>query len=300
MTRTLSRALMLIAIGVLAFPTAAAAEERDCVGDIGAETVDNLRVPQDASCTLTGTRVQGTVKVERDATLRATTIDVIGNVQAENAANVVVTDSRVGGSVQVKQGGGASVTDSSVTGDVQYDQNIQPLEASRNRVNGNVQVVGNHARASIFNNTIDANLQCKENEPPPIGGGNLVHGNAEDQCAGFAGGPGAPSGTGGPVSAAEARGASVSVQAARRSATLFRLGGRVEGDRRPLSGVTVTVQVRRDGAWHGVKRTRSNDDGRFRKSIRLSRGRHAVRVVVKRQAGFPATRASKTLRLNAR
>ena len=43
----------------------ALAEERVCRGTIGAVTVDNLRVPQGATCTLNGTYVKGTVKVER-------------------------------------------------------------------------------------------------------------------------------------------------------------------------------------------------------------------------------------------
>ena len=60
----------------------ASAEERVCRGTIGAVTVDNLRVPQDATCTLNDTRVEGTIKVERDATLKALGIRVIGNVQA--------------------------------------------------------------------------------------------------------------------------------------------------------------------------------------------------------------------------
>jgi uncharacterized protein YodC (DUF2158 family) len=32
-------------------------------------------------------------------------------------------------------------------------------------------------------NRIDGNLQCKENDPAPGGGGNIVGGNKEDQCA---------------------------------------------------------------------------------------------------------------------
>ena len=81
----------LLATSVLAAALAtvaaspAGAEERICRGSLGAITVDNLRVPQGATCTLNGTRVEGTIKVERGATLRATAVRVIGNVQGENA-----------------------------------------------------------------------------------------------------------------------------------------------------------------------------------------------------------------------
>src|SRR3712207_3461874 len=109
-----------VATTALVLPsTPASAEERTCRGTLGAITVDNLRVPSGASCTLQGTTVQGTVKVESRATLVASAIRVIGNVQAENAARVVVRDgSSVGGSQQVVQGGAARVVGSSVNGDI--------------------------------------------------------------------------------------------------------------------------------------------------------------------------------------
>jgi hypothetical protein len=95
----------------------ATAEERVCRGQIGSKTVDNLRVPEGASCWLRGTKVKGTVKVESRASLRADGVIVIGNVQGENARSVVVQDgSRVGGSVQVVQGGGATVANSRING----------------------------------------------------------------------------------------------------------------------------------------------------------------------------------------
>ena len=164
----------------------AAAEERTCRGTLGSVTVDNLRVPQKATCRLYGTKVKGTIKVGRKATLVARDVRVIGNVQAENARKVVVKNgSRVGGSVQVKQGGAASVLSSRITGDIQYDANRRLLRANRNRVGGSIQVVGNSGGAAIFRNVVDGNLQCKENDPAPTGGGNTVGGNKEDQCENF-------------------------------------------------------------------------------------------------------------------
>jgi hypothetical protein len=156
--------IVLIALAAAALTAAPAlAEERTCRGTIGATTVDNLRVPQGATCTLNGTRVKGTVKVERSATLKATRISVIGNVQAEGAANVNVAASNVGGSVQIVQGRNSKLDRNAVKGDVQYFENRGTI--------------------SITSNRIDGNLQCKENSPPPTGGGNIVQGNKEDQCA---------------------------------------------------------------------------------------------------------------------
>lgn len=65
-------AAAVVALGALAVTTpAAGAEERTCRGAIGRVTVDNLRVPDRATCKLTGTYVKGTIKVESGATLDA-------------------------------------------------------------------------------------------------------------------------------------------------------------------------------------------------------------------------------------
>lgn len=155
--------LGIVTAGTFAVAPTAHAEERDCRGTIGAVTVDNLRVPSGASCTLRGTRIQGTVKVETGARLDASDIRVIGNVQAEGHRDVRLVSSTVGGSVQLKQGGTANV--------------------QRNDINGDLQSFTNRGSQTFNRNTIDGNLQCKENVPAPTGGGNIVGGNKEDQCA---------------------------------------------------------------------------------------------------------------------
>jgi hypothetical protein len=171
-------------VAVCAFPANAAAEETTCQGTIAAQTLDNVRVPQGAECVLAGTYVQGTVKIEQDATLRARGVRVVGNVQGENARRVnVVRRSRVGGSVQVVQGGAAQVRRSRINGDILYDENNEFLRVRRTRVGGSVQAFQNNGGIEIVDNTINGNLQCKENEPAPTGGGNQVGGTKEDQCA---------------------------------------------------------------------------------------------------------------------
>lgn len=175
----------ILALAVLAPASPVAfAEELSCRGTLGAITVDNLRVPQNATCTLNGTRVQGTIKVETNATLDASNVNVIGNVQAENAAQVNVrTGSVVGGSIQIVQSGGAHIESVRINGDLYFDENMRGLIAATNRIGGNLQAFQNTGGLSITNNTIDGNLQCKENVPAPTGGGNIVQGNKEDQCA---------------------------------------------------------------------------------------------------------------------
>jgi hypothetical protein len=170
----------------------AAADERVCRGSIGAETVDDLRVPDGASCQLTGTRVEGNIVVGTGSTLTARSVRVDGNVQAEGHRSVDVRDSRVGGSVQVKQGASATVYRTAITGDLQYDANDRRLVAHSNPVGGNIQIVGNRGGVDVSANRVDGNLQCKENSPPPTGGANVVRGSAEDQCARLTGGAASP------------------------------------------------------------------------------------------------------------
>ncbi|MEW5966622.1 MAG: hypothetical protein AB1720_06440 [Pseudomonadota bacterium] len=160
------------------------AGETRCAEPLGRVSVDSLRVPAGATCTLDATRVTGDLVVERDATLVAQGVSVGGNVQAENARAVSVTSaSRVGGNIQVRQGGAVTVSGVRVGGDIQIASGTRALSVGDNRVNGNVQVFRNAGGASIAGNAIDGKLQCRENRPAPTGGGNRVRGDKEDQCS---------------------------------------------------------------------------------------------------------------------
>lgn len=161
-----------------------------CTTMLGAITVENLRVPQNAACTLNRTRVEGNIFIETNAALYALTVHVDGNVQAEYAARVnVYPGSFVGGSIQIVHSGAADIQGVHIIGDLYLDDNRMFLNAAYNNIGGNLQAFQNSGGVSIISNTIDGNLQCKQNFPPPTGGGNIVMGNMEDQCAGFAGAP---------------------------------------------------------------------------------------------------------------
>ena len=153
-------AAAVVATGLAAVP--AAGEERVCRGALAAATVDNLRVPDGASCRLWGTRVKGTITVGTGARLVATGVRVVGNVQAEGHRSVILRGGTVGGSVQLVQGREATVRLVRIGGDLQSFENSGTQRFVRNR--------------------IDGNLQCKENRRRPLGGGNIVDGQKEDQC----------------------------------------------------------------------------------------------------------------------
>ncbi len=185
----LKRIMAAALAGVLALSVtapAALAEERVCRGTIGATTVDNLRVPSGAACTLDGTKVEGTIKVERNASFTANGVRVIGNIQSEGFQAIAVKKgSKVGGSVQLENGqsdGSGKVVSTRINGDMQFFSNEAKMVARNNTILGNLQAVQNKGGLVISGNTIAENLQCKENNPPPTGGGNKA-GDKEDQCA---------------------------------------------------------------------------------------------------------------------
>ncbi len=181
---TIAKTIILAAAAMALASTGALAEEFTCKGTVGAKTLDNVRVPPNATCTLEKTRVKGTLKVEKGGTLKATKVVVIGNVQGEGAHKVILRrGSRVGGSVQLVQGGSAKIAKSAIDSDILLDDNVGKLSVVANEVGGNVQVFQNKAEIVIRKNVIDGNLQCKENKPAPTGGGNVVKGSKEDQCA---------------------------------------------------------------------------------------------------------------------
>ncbi len=161
----------------------AAAEEFVCTGYVGAVALDNVFVPDGASCTLDRTRLNGSIVVGTGSTLVATSVSVNGNIQAEGANSVSVAGrSMIGGSVQIVQGGSAGVRGARINGDILFDDNNGPIDAASNRVGGSLQAFRNTGGVRLVRNTMNGNLQCKENTPAPTGSGN-VSPSKEDQCA---------------------------------------------------------------------------------------------------------------------
>ena len=110
----------------------------------------------------------------------------IGNMQREGFQTVSVKEgSTVGGSVQLengRSGGLGRIASTEIDGDLQFFTNRARMVAQGNTVLSNLQAVSNTGGLVIKNNRISENLQCKQNNPPPTGGGNTA-GDKEDQCA---------------------------------------------------------------------------------------------------------------------
>ncbi|WP_327365942.1 hypothetical protein [Streptomyces sp. NBC_01217] len=95
--------------------SAQAALYTTCVGDGGAVTVSNdLVVPAGKSCTLTGTRVKGTVTVEAGADLVAAGATFNGAVTVEENAYLDLTDTTVKGALTTHSAFGAHLDKSNL------------------------------------------------------------------------------------------------------------------------------------------------------------------------------------------
>ena len=180
--KSLVAAALAISLGGLA--SSAFADDVYCPPSLGRVTIDG-NVIVVGRCTLDGTTVKGNVKVERGGELNATKAYIDGNIQAEGARFVRVSHSNVKGDIQLDNVSGqeSRINRTTVDGNVQLVSNHAPLLVQYSVIDGDLQAFGNTGGVKIRYNTIDGNLQCKSNRPAPAGGGNQVSGNKEDQCA---------------------------------------------------------------------------------------------------------------------
>lgn len=115
----------------------------------------------DTNCTGLITGTHDNVKVEDGARCVISNATVEGNVQADGAGRVDIRRSVVEGNVEIKESGIVLIRSSTINGDVQLEKDLFIV---------------------VTANTIHGNLQCKENENVRRILGNIVGGNAEDQC----------------------------------------------------------------------------------------------------------------------
>ncbi len=205
-----------------AFLAGGMANATSCRGVLGSESVEKIYVPRGQTCTLDGTRVRGNVLVAAGASFTSNGARIEGNVQAEDAllvallddtfvggdvqvkrraavrvesttiigdlqieergTSLVASDNTIGGNLQVKKAASADITRTEIDGDLQLEENSGALSTSDSGVRGNLQVVKNSGGVTLEDNRVSQALQCKENSPAPVGGGNVA-GEKEEQCS---------------------------------------------------------------------------------------------------------------------
>ncbi len=188
---SLCLAMVLAMGGLLASAQVARAGDFECRGTLGPVTiVGNLLVPDDATCVLTGTQVQGSIMVKSRANLEATGATVTGGLQGESPASVLIGgDSRFGNGISLRKAedvnnpaaGKIDISATYVNGDLQLEENREPISLRDNEIVGSVQANKNTGGLEITGNQIGNGLQCQDNNPPPVGGGNVAK-QKQGQC----------------------------------------------------------------------------------------------------------------------
>jgi hypothetical protein len=143
----------------------------------------DLAIAEGTSCTYINVWIRGDLKLGRGSTLIGTDLRVDGSIEAKAATHLTLTTSRVHGDLEFEEGGSVFLRQTVINGNLQLESNNGSLDVGDNSIDGNVQVFRNRGGPFIVSdNRIDGDLQCKENDPPPTGGGNIVDGSKEDQC----------------------------------------------------------------------------------------------------------------------
>ncbi len=168
----------------------AAADEILCRTTFTNRTIDgNVLVPGGASCVLSNVYVKGNVETRDRAQLVIRNDSFVeGSVQTDGTHRVRIRDSEINGNIQLEGVDyvlGSLVVNTRVGGTIDWEDNDAEFLVRFNRVIGDIKVNQNNRLARIFDNIVGGNLQCQENEPPPVGARNRVDGNKEDQCRRF-------------------------------------------------------------------------------------------------------------------
>lgn len=160
--RTFIATASLVASGSLvAFSgSAQAALYTTCVGDGGAVTVSNdLVVPAGKSCTLTGTRVKGSVTVEEGADLVVAGATFNGAVNVEENAYLDLTDTTVKGALTTESAFGTHVEKSNLKAVTATEGFLYAVDST---LGGNISTEGGELYVS--GSTLNAALTGENNQ----------------------------------------------------------------------------------------------------------------------------------------
>jgi hypothetical protein len=120
------------------------------------------------------------------ASIVAGDVEIVESVSA--ASFFSIDETLIGGNVKFEKNAGSTVIhENMIGGELQIFENdvvgeFQNGQFTENQVAGNMQLFKNQGPSEVSGNIVAKNLQCKENVPPPVGGGNVAE-QKEDQCA---------------------------------------------------------------------------------------------------------------------
>ena len=145
--------------------------------------LDNVKVPENASCALAGAIVDGNVQAEEGGSRLVLLNSVVdGNVQVKEGFFVSIKGNTLDGNIQVKETLGDEfneIEDNFLDGNIQVSENEAFFSIRNNFTEGNIQFEKNTGGGAIVDNQVEGNLQCFDNFPDPTVSGNTVGGDFE-------------------------------------------------------------------------------------------------------------------------
>lgn len=179
----LKRTSTYLSYTLLMLAQPALADDINCQSVIGAETIDDNIVIA-APCTLNGTTVEGNIRIFTGGSLTATGAVIDGNIEADTADFVAILNSEVDGKVELESmvGDLSYVRDSLIDGKLKLKENRSRFEVQGNYIGDDLEVNKNVGGVFIGDNIVEGDLECKSNEPAPVGDNNFVSGKTRDQC----------------------------------------------------------------------------------------------------------------------
>jgi hypothetical protein len=163
--------LALAASALIAVPaTASAAPPMDCTGTLTGGTVGTLVVPENATCTLEGVTVTGSITVQEGATLLTDDSNIEMGVRANGAASVQLIDTNILGNIGIQRttglvllGSDGCAVDPLAAGNVHLFDNSGPIGICFMTIEKNLQLQRNTNRIGVFDSVVRQNLLLQGN-----------------------------------------------------------------------------------------------------------------------------------------
>jgi hypothetical protein len=148
--------------------------------------IGTYEVPRNARCTFTDVRILGGLELREGSSLVGTRLTVSGRVQADRALELVLDDSRLFGELIFERGGSVTIRDTDIERKVELRANLGVITVSDSWIDDSLTLESNRGGPFTLLRNTSERLQCKENDPAPTGGGNVVEGGEDGgQCEGL-------------------------------------------------------------------------------------------------------------------
>lgn len=154
--------------------------------EIGSNSISgDLRIPPGAMCVLSDLTVTGHLVLGAGSSVTGSDVEVHGDVEAKHAADLTLTDALILGHFRFEEGGSVALLRSRVRGKVELKGNLGAIELQDDVIEDDAKLEKNrYGPFRLVGNTVDGKLECKDNDPPPSGSGNVAE-QLSGQCRAF-------------------------------------------------------------------------------------------------------------------